>query len=870
MNSHHRNRIPPRRAEAILRRLLPDEEANSPAGDFEEYYRFLASSKGGGRAWRWYWGQVLRLAPARILSAVYWRMYLLGDSLKVGWRIIRNHKSFAAITIFGLAVSLTVGTLALVVVTHELSYDRFRADSDRIYRVAMTITSTSTSTRKETARASTPLAPALRKTRSEVEAAVRFQPFAASLPVRLDDKVFTVDRVLAAENEIFDFFSIPFLQGSPADALVRPSTAVITRSLARKYFNHENPVGRTLKIAGTLPFEVTGIVADPPDNSHLKYELLLSLDPLARDWSMDNWGWTGFYTYVKLKPGIDPADFAGRIRNIADLYIADKLHQWGEQFEFFLQPLVSIHLRSHLTQEIEPPGSVGRLLILCGAAILILFLAVINFVNMIIARSSRRSKEIAVRKVVGANRSHLIRKFLAETQLMAFLALAVSLILTAGVLPWFGEMTAHRLVIADVLRPVRIFGLIGLTLLVGISAGLYPAFALSGAPPIRILKGAERRPKGPRLGKALVVVQFGLAVIFIMGTLVMARQIRFMKNADLGFAKDQKLVVAGNFRKSAEAVKTEFLRNTAILGATVSYNVPGRPPNTLMAKRIDGGSAAGESMSFYYIDPDFIPQYEVRIFAGRNFQKDKMSDLLHAFLINEAAVKALGFSTSEEALGKRLWEGGSGQTGEIIGVVKNFHFKGLQNVIEPLVLQWNPAFFTRLTLTLAPKDLPKTLAFIERTWTELHLGEVYKATFLDQDFDRLYESEERFFHLFTALVVLALTIAGLGLIGLSSVLIALRTKEVGIRKTFGASNADIVVLLSGEFLRSVLWANLLAWPVAYGVTRTWLQRYAFRTSIVPADFILTGVLTAVIAFLAVAARTFKAASADPAETIRYE
>ncbi|MDH4270559.1 MAG: ABC transporter permease [Candidatus Aminicenantes bacterium] len=861
---------PPRLAEWLLRRLLPDDEEDTPTGDFEESFRLLAGSKGGGRARRWYWGQVLRLAPARLSNEIYWRMYLLGDSLKVGWRILRGHKGFAAITIFGLAVSLTVGTLALVIMTHELSYDRFHADSGRIHRVAMTITSTSTSMRKATARASTPLAPTLRTTRPEVESSVRFQRLQERLLVRLDDKAFMVDRVLVAENEIFDVFSIPFVQGSPRDALARPSTAVITRSLAQNHFNHEDPVGRTLMIAGVLPFEVTGVVADPPDNSHLKYDLLLSLEPLAQNWSMDNWGWTGFYAYVKLKPGLDPADFASRIRNIADLYVADKLRQWGEQYEFFLQPLESIHLRSHLAQEIEPPGNAVHLMILCGATILILFLAVINFVNMIIARSSTRAKEIAVRKVVGAGRSHLVRRFLTETQLMAFLALAVSLVLTAGVLPWFGELAARRFLITDVLQPVRIFGLIGLTLLVGIAAGVYPALYLSSFRPVRVLKGAERRPRGPRLGKTLVVVQFAVAVLFIIGTLVVARQIRFMKNADLGFDKDRKLVVAGNFRKSAEAVKAEFLKNPAIRGATVSWNVPGRLANTLLAKRVDGGSTAGESMAFYYIDPDFIPQYGVRIVAGRNFQKDTLTDSLHAFLLNEAAVKALGFASPEESLGQHLYEGGSGRTGAIIGVVGNFHFKGLQNVIEPLVLQWNPDYFSTLTLTLAAPDLPKTLAFIERKWAELHLGEIYSATFLDQDFDRLYGSEERFFRLFAALVVLAVTIAGLGLIGLSSVLIALRTKEVGIRKTFGASIAQVVVLLSGDFLRSVLWANGLAWPVAYGVMRAWLQRYAFRTPIVPADFILAGVLTMVIAFLAVGARTFKAASADPVETIRYE
>jgi len=315
MNVRYPRRKRPSLAEWILRRLLPDDEEDTPAGDFEEYYRHLAASKGGGRARRWYWGQVLRLAPARLSNELYWRMNLLGDSLKVGWRIIRGHKGFAAITIFGLAVSLTVGTLALVIMTHELSFDRFFADSGRIHRVAMTITSTSTSVRKDTARVSTPLAPTLRKTRPEVESAVRFQRLLGRPLVRLDDQSFQVDRVLAAENEIFNVFSIPFIQGSPRDALARPSTAVITRGLAQKYFNHEDPMGRTLMIEGTFPYQVTGVVADPPENSHLKYDLLLSLDPLSRDWNMGNWGWTGFYTYVKLKSGIDPASIS-RINSV--------------------------------------------------------------------------------------------------------------------------------------------------------------------------------------------------------------------------------------------------------------------------------------------------------------------------------------------------------------------------------------------------------------------------------------------------------------------------------------------------------------------------------------------------------------------------
>jgi putative ABC transport system permease protein len=870
MNVRGRRPSPPRLAEWILRRLLLDDEENTPAGDFEEYFRQLAAARGASRSRIWYWGQVLRLAPARLSNGIYWRMVLLGDSLKVGWRILRGHKSFAAITIFGLAVSLTVGTLALVFMTHELSYDRFHADSGRIHRVAMTITSTSTSTRKATARASTPLAPTLRRTRPEVESAARFQRLLDPLWIRLDDKTFMVDRVLVAENELFDVFSIPFVQGSPHDALTRPSTAIITRSLAQKHFHHQDPVGRTLMVAGVLPFEVTGVVADPPDNSHLKYDLLLSLDPFSQNWSMDNWGWTGFYTYVKLKPGLDPAAFASRIRGIADLYVADKLRQWGEQYEFFLQPLESIHLSSHLTQEIEPPGNAIHLMILLGATALILFLAIVNFINMMIARSSTRAKEIAVRKVVGSGRSQLVRRFLAETQLIAFLALAVSLVLTAGVLPRFAELAGRHLSIADVLQPGRILGLIGLTLLVGFAAGVYPAFYLSGFRPVRVLKGADRRPQGFRMGKTLVVVQFAVAVIFIIGTLVVARQIRFMKDADLGFDKDLKLVVAGSFRKNAETVKADLLKNPAIRGATVSWNVPGRLANTVLAKRVDGGSEAGESMAFYYVDPDFVPEYGIRIVAGRNFRKDTLTDPLNTYVINEAAVKALGFASPEESLGRHLLEGGSGRTGAIIGVAANFHFKGLQNVIEPLVLQWNPAYFTNLTLTLAAPDLPKTLAFIERRWTDLHPGQIFKATFLDQDFNRLYGSEDRFFRLFAVVVVLAVTIAALGLVGLSSVLIALRTKEIGIRKTLGASTTKVIALLSGNFLRSVLWANGLAWPVAYGIMRAWLERYAFRTPIAAADFLLAGVSTVALAFLAVGAQTFKAAAADPVESIRYE
>ncbi len=758
--------------------------------------------------------------------------------------------------------------LIFLYIKSELSYDRYHKDADSIFRVAQIIQRESAET--TTARVATPLIPAIRENFPEVKHAARFQLSVRDNLVERNQKMFYEDWVMIAENDIFSVFTIPFIKGNPVTALNRPGTVVISERIATKYFEDEDPIGETLKIWGN-PFEVTGVVSNCPENTHLKYDFIVSLNGFEKVWNLNNWGWTGFYAYVKLKPNINADLFEGKIRHVADLYIKERLEKWGATFSFYLQPISSIHLFSNLNEEIVSPGNLTYIYTFSVIGFLILLISCINFTNLTTARSANRTKEVGIRKVVGAHRLQLARQFLWETMLTAFVSLLGALMLVSIALPIFNDLTAKHFDIGYLMYPYIVLTLIGLALLVGLAAGSYPAFLLSLLRPARILKGSlGPDSRGTLLRKVLVVGQFSITITLVIATLIVYRQISFMKNMHLGFDKEQKLIIPGNYRNNYEYVKAEFTKHPSITGATVCWNVPGRMANTIEAHLEGEEKDKAQTMSFYYFDHDFIPEYNIEIAAGRPFQWDIRSDIEDTFIINEAAARAFGFSSLEEAIGKKMYEGGSGNVGTIIGVTKDFHFKGLQTKIEPLVMQFHPGYFSNLSLTVKTENLEETLSFVKKKWHELHLGKLFSYFFLDENFNRQYGLEEKLGRLFTAFTSLAIFISCLGLVGLSSFTTEQRTKEIGIRKVLGASIPNILNLLSKEFSKWVIFSNIIAWPVAYFVMDRWLQNFAYRTSIRIEIFILSGLLTFVLALTTVSYQSIKAAIANPIETLRFE
>ncbi len=800
---------------------------------------------------------------ARFMPALVWNYF------KTSLRKIRRHKVYSFSNILGLAIGMACCLLIFLYVSQELSYDRYHSDADRIYRVAQKITRGSVE--RDFARVAAPLIPAVRENFPEVEHAVRFQTFEwMQNLIKHDEKKFYEERVMIAENEIFNVLSIPFLKGNPETALTRPHTVVISEYMAEKYFGDEDPLGKTLEMHGKN-YEVTGIVADPPENTHIPYGFIVSILGWERVWNFDNWGWTGFYAYVKLKSRVDPRAFEDKIRHIADKYILEEMEESGVIVSFYLQPIQSIHLHSNLATEIEAPGNPVYLYIFSVIGFLILFVSCVNFINLSTARSATRAKEVGIRKVIGAHRLQLASQFLGETLLMCGVALCAALVFVTQVLPFFNNLSGKHFGLEMLLKPVNMAVYLGLAVIVGFASGIYPAFLLSLFKPARTLKGSfDPETKNVSLRKILVVSQFSITIFLIIATFIVFRQISFMKNQYLGFDKEQKLIIPAAFHNNHESIKAEFLRHPSISGATAIWNAPGRQTNLLESRLMEEADEKAQSMDFLYVDPDFIPEYKIEMAAGRTFQKEVTTDTYDSFVINETASQAFGFESSEEALGKQIYEGGSGNVAPIIGVTRDFHFKGLQTRVEPLIMQLRPDMFRYLSLTVKTDNLRDTLAFIEKRWSELQLGEVFSYVFLDEDFNRLYGSEEKLGHMFGAFTLIAIFISGLGLAGLVSFSAEQRTKEIGIRKVLGASVPNILVLLSKEFMILVLLSNLIAWPIAYFSLQKWLQNFAYQTHLGLEIFLFSGMLILGISLITVSYQSIKTAMANPADSLHYE
>jgi len=796
---------------------------------------------------------------------------MLKNYLKIALRNFRRHKGYSFINIAGFAIGMACCLLILIYVRHELSYDRYHKDADRICRIVIDIR-TQTANRVF-ALVSPTVAPALKADYPQIECAARAVPTSARL-VRLEEKSFYEDRFMYADQELFDIFTIPFIQGIPQEALTRPSTLVISQRMAFKYFGSANPLGKTLNI-NQAEYEITGVIEDSPENTHMKYDLIASLKTLSNWSEMSNWHSTMFYTYLKLKPNVEIEEFSQQVSRLADKYVGERLDSRGKTYNYFLQPISSIHLHSHLRYEIEPPGNPVYVYIFSFVGLFILLIACLNFMNLATARSANRAKEVGMRKVVGAQKLQLVCQFLGESLLVSFLSLCFAMVIVRYTIPLLNNLTGISMSFDELLNPIVLFFLIGGTVLVGLAAGLYPAFVLSAFRPAVTLKGAlSATSRSFAMRTVLVVVQFSISVFLIIGTLTIYRQFNFMKNQHLGFEKEQKLVLplrgGISIEKNYKTVKDMFSKHSSITGAAVSSSVPGRGVSNFSIGLVGEEDEKNQSMFHLYFDENFIPNYGIEIVAGRAFQKEMSTDIRGAFLINEAAIKAFGWSRPEEALGKRLQTGYGGRVNPIIGVTKNFHYRGLQNEVEPLVMEFLPEIFRYITLSIDITNLKDTLAFVESQWKVLFQGNPFESFFLDTDFDKQYRADEQVGRIFGIFTLLGLFIACLGLLGLASFAAESRTKEIGVRKVLGASVTGIVLMLSKQFTKWVLLANGFAWPIAYYFMYRWLKNFAYRININILTFLLSGLLVLAIALLTVSFQSIKAATANPVDSLRYE
>jgi len=791
---------------------------------------------------------------------------MVKNYLKIAFRNISRYKGYSFINITGLAIGIACCIVILLYISTELSYDNYHLDKDRIFRVSQ-IEKTENHTSIDPATAP-PLAPAIKADFPEVESAARIITRDPGL-VTYKNKAFYEERIMYADQEIFDILTIPFLEGDKKSSLKRPDTMVISKRIAEKYFGTDSPIGKTIQL-NNKELEVCGVVANPPRNTHLKYDLIVALKFQKEPSALSNWTWHGVYSYIKLAPNVDFISFEKKIRKIGDKYAKEKFDRMGYSYTFFLQPVPDLHLYPCPHDEPEPPGDPLRLFIFSAVGILILMIGCFNFMNLTTARSAKRAKEIGMRKVIGAKRIQLIRQFLSESFLISLFAVFLALIFVEITMPFVNSVTGMNFTSRDLVRHGMPIHIAGLLLVVGFGSGGYPALILSRFKPVTILKTQSRKNYGYTLRKILVVGQFTISIILIIATLAVIQQLGFMKNRYLGFDKEQKLVipVRGNasIEKNYESVKSEFLKYHGILGASVSSQVPGQALGSWFTKLMGEEDEKSQSINYLFFDQDFISQFNIKMIAGRDFRK---SDSRGGFIINKSAVTAFGWNSPEEAVKKQIRTGFEGK-GPIIGVIRDFHYQGLQKTVAPLIMGMYPRTFKKIILSVNTTNLEESLAFIKKKWQELFPGNPFEYFFLDDDFNKQYRAEERMGKMIAAFSFLGLCIACLGLVGLASFSAENRTKEIGIRKVLGSSISGIVILLSKEFTKWVILANGIAWPIGYYAMNKWLKNFAFRTEIGIGIFFLSALAALAIALVAVSYQSIKAALANPVEALRYE
>lgn len=787
------------------------------------------------------------------------------NELKIALRNLLRHKGYSFINVVGLAIGMACCILILLWVRDELSYDAFHPESDRIYRVVQEQRFSGSA--QQVAVVAAPVAPALAHDFPEVEIAVRVRP--RTHLVSFGEKKFFGERIAYADSNVFRLFAFPLLRGNPETALATPRSVVITESMAKKYFGAEDPVGKVLRFDNRYDYAVTGVMQDIPFNSHIRADALATFTVFNDEPWINNWGVNLLWTYIRLKSGASPQTSNEKLPEFTKKYRGEETLA---NISYYLQPLRDIHLRSHMVAEMSANGDIAYIYIFSAVGVFVLLIAAINYMNLATARAAQRMKEVGVRKVLGAHRLQLLKQFLGESLLLAFFALLCALVMVELLLPAFNDFAGKTLALSYRTDALIVTTLLGVGVLVGVLAGSYPAFFLSAFQPAAVLKGILKSgQRAARFRRVLVVSQFSIAIILLVGAIVVFQQLSFVKAQHLGFNKEHLLGI--NVRDRAlsgktEMVKAELSKIPSVVSATASSNFIGAflGQSTFQP---EGDDQSEWLMSELYVDADFTETMEMQVVAGRDFSRAIAGDSTTGFIVNEAAVKAMGLQTPEAALNVRLRRGDS-RTGPILGVVKDFNFTSLHREIEPLVMIYDPEHVLPITLRIRPEEVAGTLAALEQTWNRLSPAWPFEYAFMDESLDALYRADEKVGQIFGAFAAIAIAIACLGLLGLAAFTVERRTKEIGIRKVLGASTSGVIALLSKEFLQLVLLANLIAWPAAYFAAKRWLEEFAYRVDLGLTAFLLAAVTALVIAFVTVSLQALKAAMTKPVEALRYE
>jgi putative ABC transport system permease protein len=803
---------------------------------------------------------------------------MLKSHLVIAWRNIKRSKSYTALNVLGLAVGLAVFILIMLFVRTELGYDRYHANGRNIYRVVQEQPGNVYLGSNVFAVTPGPLAAALAREFPEVRTATRIDDWSDVL-VTVGEKSFLEKRVHWTDPQTFEIFSFPLVRGGPATALGDPSSVLLSERAARRYCGQADPVGRTIVLqafGSRTELKVAGVFRDIPANSHFTMDVVAPFETMGKVTQDDltRWQNSSYYTYILLEDGADPKALEAKLVPFIARHDSERDHHPGfRPARFFLQPLSRIHLHSRANFDFGLIGDGRFVFLFASIAVLVLVIACVNYMNLATARSLKRSKEVGLRKVVGAGKAQLVRQFLGEAMVLTFLALVLAVGLVLAALPSFRAFV-ERDIVFNPFRDAALVPLLAiLAAAVGAVAGGYPAFFVSAFRPVSAITGwGPWRGGGRGLRNGLIVFQFAASIALIICTVGVRGQLAFIRDKDMGYDRDQVVVLTprGGVRTGLEAFKNELRADPAVVSVASSSCLPNNVTSNTIAQW--PGRAEDVRIPIYLIeaDYDFAELYGLELVRGRSFSRSFPSDAQGAFLINEAAQKALGWDDPVgREFGRKAHESEEAQ-GRILGVLKDFHMHSLRLSIMPLSIFLNPARANRISIKLRGGDIPAALASIRKTWETFAPEYPFEYAFFDEVFDRAYRVERRLGTMFSVFAGLAVFIACLGLVGLAAFTAEQKTKEIGVRKVLGASTSSVIALLSKDFLKWVVAANLIAWPVGYFAMRSWLGDFAYRISLTVPMFLGAALAASLIAGTVISAQTFRAARANPAKSMRYE
>ena len=835
----------------ILKQIYAFDNKDAYSGDIEEEFAEIQKCQGRAKAKRWIWFHAIAAVPRWGQHSVIWRITMLKNYIKIALRNFLRHRGYTFINIAGLAIGIACCILIMLWVQDELSYDRFHENADDLYVATFSNGSKVTPTA---------LSDYLKAEYPEVIRTSRYSGHGRNLLKFKDTDIYQEGGIMV-DPDFLKMFTIPFLKGNRETALDDPHSILLSEQVALKLFDTSDPIGQTLTYNTSLDLKVTGVFQDYPSNSHISFQYILpTAFAMAYNKNYNTWDVNNLRTYVQLRKNT-PVE-------VVDVKITDVVerHRPQDKRSMSLQPITRVHLNPFN----NTGGTIQYVYLFSALAFFILLIACINFINLTTARSSNRAKEVGIRKTVGACRIHLVRQFFGESLILTLIASGLGIGFVIMFLPMFNNLTGKTFTWELLIQQIIVLGICGIIFLTVMIAGSYPSLLLSRFQPVKVLKGRRLTVgKGTIFRKFLVVLQFSLSILLILGTLMIFRQVHYLRERDVGYDRENIVYfdIGTRFRNNFDTIKTELLSNLNILNATLTDIAPYRWQSNAGYGDVfwEGKTNQQVKMVMTSVDYGYMETLELKMAQGRFFSKEFSTDASDAYVVNQAAVRAMEMV---DPIGKelRVWD----LSKRIIGVVDDYHFESLHNKIIPMAMRIDPNWYNQACVRISPHRVPDTLAFLENKWKEIYPEYPFEYRFLDDTIANQYRSEQAIGKIVTVFTILALFISCLGIFGLSSYTAEQRTKEIGIRKVLGATVSSIIKHISKEFVLLVIISNVIIWPLAYFALSRWLQTFAYRITIGWWPFVLTGIAVLVVSLLTVSWQIIRAATANPVDSLRYE